>query len=128
VSTSTSGVTGATDTGAASAAAAASTSSKANALGQDAFLQLLVTELKHQDPTKPMDNQEYITQLATFSQLEKLTSISDSVSTLNTISESMTRLEDKISALETAIKSVSTDAAKGGTSATSGSTTTKTSA
>ena len=47
-----------------------------------------------------MDNSEFIAQLATFSQLEQLTKISDSVETLSTISESMSRLEDKVAALE----------------------------
>jgi flagellar basal-body rod modification protein FlgD len=45
-------------------------------LGQDAFMRLLTTQLQNQDPTKPQDNGEFIAQLATFSQLEKLTTIS----------------------------------------------------
>jgi flagellar basal-body rod modification protein FlgD len=51
-------------------------------LGQDAFLKLLITQLKHQDPTKPKDDTEFIAQLAVFSQLEKLTEIAASVKTL----------------------------------------------
>ncbi len=35
------------------------------------FLQLLVTELKNQDPTKPMDPTQTVTQLATFSSVEQ---------------------------------------------------------
>ena len=51
-------------------------------LGRDAFLKLLVTQLQHQDPTKPKEDGEFLTQLATFSSLEKLTEISTSVNAL----------------------------------------------
>jgi flagellar basal-body rod modification protein FlgD len=60
------------------------TDTKRDALGKDAFLQLLVTQLQHQDPTKPQDQGEMIAQLATFSSLEKLTQIATSIETLNT--------------------------------------------
>lgn len=64
------------------AASTAALTGPANQLGQDAFLKLLVTQLQHQDPTKPMADGEFITQLATFSSLEKLTQIADSTSAL----------------------------------------------
>jgi flagellar basal-body rod modification protein FlgD len=44
-------------------------------LGQDQFLKLLTAQLQHQDPLEPQDNSAFIAQLATFSTLEKLTSI-----------------------------------------------------
>jgi flagellar basal-body rod modification protein FlgD len=68
----------------ASATSTQPTSSLSSGLGQDAFLQLLVTQLQNQDPTKPVDDAQMLTQLATFSSLEKLTTIADSVQTLNT--------------------------------------------
>jgi len=46
------------------------------ALGQDAFLQLLIAEMQHQDPLEPTTNTEWISQMATFSQLEELQSLS----------------------------------------------------
>ncbi len=55
---------------------------RANALGSDAFLQLLVVQLQNQDPTNPQSNTEFIAQLATFSSLEKLTSINTAVTAM----------------------------------------------
>lgn len=42
-------------------------------LGKMEFLQLLVTQLRYQDPLKPMDDREFATQLAQFSSLDKIT-------------------------------------------------------
>ena len=39
--------------------------------GSERFLKLLVTQMKNQDPTKPMESTDYIAQLATFSQVEQ---------------------------------------------------------
>ena len=44
-------------------------------LGQADFLALMVAQLKNQDPTKPVDNAEYVSQLAQFSQISGLTEI-----------------------------------------------------
>lgn len=41
-------------------------------LDKDAFLQLLVAQMKYQDPLQPTSNTEYISQLATFSELEEM--------------------------------------------------------
>ena len=57
-------------------AASQNASVKANDdLGKDAFLQLLVTQLKNQDPLDPQDNSEYIAELAQFSSLEQMTNV-----------------------------------------------------
>lgn len=48
------------------------TSSGKSSLNKDDFLQLLVAQMKYQDPLEPTSNTEYVAQLATFSQLEEL--------------------------------------------------------
>lgn len=47
-----------------------------NGMDKDAFLQLLVAQMKYQDPLEPTSNTEYISQYATFSQVEQLQNMS----------------------------------------------------
>lgn len=49
------------------------------ALDKDAFLQLLVAQMQYQDPLEPTDNTEYISQLATFSSLEEMQNLNQSM-------------------------------------------------
>lgn len=53
--------------------------SNSSDLDKDAFLQLLVAQMKYQDPLEPTDNTEYISQLATFSQLEETQNLTSSM-------------------------------------------------
>lgn len=46
------------------------------------FLRILVTQLSFQDPLKPMDNQEFVAQIAQFTTLEQTRQLSDRVDTL----------------------------------------------
>ena len=48
-------------------------------ISKDAFLQMLITQLKNQDPLQPMESQEFASQLAEFSSLESLNSIDSNV-------------------------------------------------
>ena len=52
---------------------------QAELLDKDAFLQLLVAQMQYQDPLEPTDNTEYISQLATFSQLEEMQNLNQSL-------------------------------------------------
>ncbi|MCT4618615.1 MAG: hypothetical protein N4A62_04420 [Marinisporobacter sp.] len=60
---------------------ATSTKNK-NQLGKDDFLNLLVTQLKHQDPLNPVDDKEFMGQMAQFSSLEQMQNMNKSMEDL----------------------------------------------
>ena len=51
-------------------------------IGKQDFLLLLVEELKHQDPANPMNNQEFLAQLAQFQQMEAMQNLSSDMNDL----------------------------------------------
>jgi len=68
-----------------------------SALGKDDFLKLLITQLKYQDPVNPVDDKEFIAQLAQFSSLEQMQN-------LNTNLSEMMLAQQKLSALGQAMQ------------------------
>jgi flagellar basal-body rod modification protein FlgD len=54
-----------------SASAANAAALSKNQVDYQTFLKLLVTQMKNQDPTKPMESTEYVAQLASFSNVEQ---------------------------------------------------------
>ncbi len=56
-------------------------------LDKDAFLKLMTVQLQYQDPLSPMDNSQYITQMAQYSSVEQLANISEATETTNAYNE-----------------------------------------
>ena len=58
----------------------ASKSTAPSGYDKDAFMQILVAQMKYQDPLEPTSNTEYISQYATFSQVEQLSNMAEAMS------------------------------------------------
>lgn len=58
-----------------------------SSLDKDAFLKLLVAQLQNQDPTSPMDDKEFISQMAQFSSLEQMQNVAKSIDSLSEIAQ-----------------------------------------
>ncbi len=61
----------------------ATSSNSASSLGQDAFLKLLITQLKNQSPLNPQDNTAFVAQLAQFSSLQGIQNLNSTVTSLS---------------------------------------------
>jgi flagellar basal-body rod modification protein FlgD len=59
------------------------------ALEKDDFLRLLITQLSHQDPLNPMDNEAMVAQLAQFSSLEQMQNLNASAETQSVLLQSL---------------------------------------
>lgn len=66
---------------------------KSNELGQDVFLELMITQMRNQNPLDPQDNSEFVAQLAQFSSVEGLDK-------LNTTTENMASMFQSSQALQ----------------------------
>jgi flagellar basal-body rod modification protein FlgD len=54
-------------------------------LGRDDFLKILITQLSYQDPTSPMEDKQFIAQMAQFSTLEQMTAMASDFSKLTSM-------------------------------------------
>lgn len=81
-------VSGTSSTDPVSTPGGSTSTSSSNKLGKDAFMNLLVTQLKHQDPMAPTENQEFIAQLAQFSSLEGIQELNDNMLGLAVLQQS----------------------------------------
>ena len=52
-------------------------------LGQDDFLELMIAQVQHQDPFQPMENGEFIAQMAQFATVDGIQNMESSISELN---------------------------------------------
>lgn len=64
--------------------ASAGTSLRSSSLGMEDFLKILLTQLTYQDPLKPMDNQQFMAQMAQFTNLEQTQQLNTKIETLIT--------------------------------------------
>ncbi|OPZ58710.1 MAG: Basal-body rod modification protein FlgD [Synergistetes bacterium ADurb.Bin520] len=56
-----------------------------NELGKDAFLNLLITQLANQDPLNPLEDKDFIAQMAQFTSLEQMTNMNTTLERLSTM-------------------------------------------
>ena len=82
--TATTGTTGATGTAGTMGVLGGA---KTDQLGREAFLNLLVTQLQHQNPLEPQADGEFLAQLAQFSSLESLQDIQSDMAALRSLVE-----------------------------------------
>ncbi|MEI8389228.1 MAG: flagellar hook capping FlgD N-terminal domain-containing protein [bacterium] len=66
-------------------------------MGQDAFLQLLMAQLKNQDPLNPTDSNQFMSQQAQFTQISELQKLNKSVTSSNQMMQASTLIGKDVS-------------------------------
>ena len=80
--TTTTGITQYTGAQGTNAYGQAPSTAGSSATGKDTFLQLLVSQMKNQDPTNPTDSQSYMAEYAQFSTVEQLQNLNQTTTTM----------------------------------------------
>jgi flagellar basal-body rod modification protein FlgD len=76
------------------------TSQPGGNLGKEEFLQLLVAQIRHQDPLNPLEGSEFASQLAHFASLEQLVQVNDRLSAQLMLNEAMIHAFNTTAALD----------------------------
>jgi len=66
---------------------------KSNELGQDVFLELMITQMQNQNPLEPQSNSEFVAQLAQFSSVEGLDKLNDTTEDMSAMYQSSQALQ-----------------------------------
>lgn len=69
-------------------------------LGKDQFLELLITQLRYQDPTNPVNDQEFLAQLAQFTALEQMNNLTESINTFALTTQAASLLGKEVEVLD----------------------------
>jgi len=83
-----------------------------NKLGKGAFMDLLVTQLRNQNPLEPANNEEMIAQLAQFSSLEQMQQLNDNIVGLAVLQQSnalMAQLTDSSALVDKSVQYLDPD-------------------
>ncbi len=75
-----------------SAAVGASSAAQSSNIGIQDFLKILTAQLNNQDPLKPVDNQEFVAQIAQFATLEQSRQLNDKIDSLLSVQSSVQSL------------------------------------
>lgn len=78
-------------------------------LGKDDFLKLLTTQLRYQDPINPVDDKEFVAQMAQFSSLEQIQNLNDTLTNSMAVQQQLAALSQATSMLGKSVEIFSKD-------------------